>query len=283
LDEGKAFSTIKQRISAISYYHPGDTFGGSLGTLDMIKTFIAGARRACCHTSDKFPIWDLPTVLKGLMEESFEPLDQLGLRELTFKTVFLVAACSARRIGELQALDCSPPYCSVGLAGAILRTRSGFLPKVPSLANIEKKIEFQPYGIDEDGNILPQHTLCVTRALKQYLKVTKSFRQSNQLFVCYGGQEKGQAAAKATLARWIKDAICEAYTAVGKTPPGGIKAHSVRHASASWNQLKGTSVLDICQQMNWTTEHTFIKHYKLDLSNSVSARHATTVLDVHDQ
>jgi hypothetical protein len=282
LDQGKAFTTVKGRVSAISFFHPGHTFQGSLGTHELVQTFIAGARRLCAHTRDKIPMWDLPTVLQGLMEDPFEPLQDLSLQHLTWKTVFLVAVCSARRIGELQALDCRPPYCSIGMAGVMLRTHSGFLPKVPSLANIEKKIEFAHYGFDEEGTELPERSLCVCRALQQYLQVTEGFRKSTQLFVTYGGKNKGQKASKATLARWVKEAIQKGYEALDETPPGGIKAHSTRHASASWADLKGVSVLDICQQANWTTLHTFLKHYKLDLSNSVSARHAHTILNAHE-
>jgi hypothetical protein len=100
----------------------------------------------------------------------------------------------------------------------MLRTHSGFLPKVPSLANIEKKIEFAHY----EGAELPERFLCVGRALQQYLQVTAGFRKSTQLFVTYGGKNKGQKASKATLARWVKEAIQEGYEAVGETPPGGI-------------------------------------------------------------
>jgi hypothetical protein len=50
LDQGKAFPTVKGRVSAIAYFHPGHTFRGSLGTHDLVKTFIAGARRLCAHT-----------------------------------------------------------------------------------------------------------------------------------------------------------------------------------------------------------------------------------------
>jgi DNA integrity scanning protein DisA with diadenylate cyclase activity len=82
---------------------------------------------------------------------------------------------------------------------------------------------------------------------------------------------------------WVKDAIFASYQAQGKVPPEGVKAHSTRHASASWADLQGVLVLDICQQANWTTPYTFMKHYKLDLSNSMSAKHAQVILDVHDQ
>jgi hypothetical protein len=118
IDQGKSFPTVKGRVSAINYFHPGTTFRGSLGSHKLIKTFISRARRICAHTSDKISTWDLPTVLQGLMKKPFEPLNQLSIEKLTLKTVFLVAICSARHIGELQALDCRPPYCSVGLGGS---------------------------------------------------------------------------------------------------------------------------------------------------------------------
>jgi ribonuclease HI len=117
LDQGKAFPTVKGRVSAISYFHPGHAFRSSLGSHELVWTFIAGARRLCAHTSDKIPMWDLPTVLQGLMVHPFEPLQDLSIEYLTIKTVFLVAICSARRIGELQALDCRPPYCQLGWLG----------------------------------------------------------------------------------------------------------------------------------------------------------------------
>jgi hypothetical protein len=277
LDQGRSISTVKTRVSAINYFHPGGTFRGSLGSHELVHSFIAGARRMYPQVRDKVPSWELPWVLQGMMQEPFEPLVSLPIRELTLKTVFLVAVCSARRVGELQALDCRLPYCSIGLGGVVLRTHSGFLPKVPSLANIEKKIELAPYGIGDDGVELPEHALCVCRALKRYLQVTKSYRKSSQLFVTFGGKSRGKAASKATIAGWVKNAIAEGYKTIGEVPPQGIKAHSTRHASASWNDLRGTSVLDICQQMSWTTPHTFVKHYKLD------ARHAQAVLDVHSQ
>jgi hypothetical protein len=45
--------------------------------------------------------------------------------------------------------------------------------KVPTQLNIEKAIQFAPYGIDEDGSMTPENTLCVCRALQEYLKATK--------------------------------------------------------------------------------------------------------------
>ncbi|KAI2657741.1 Transposon Ty3-I Gag-Pol polyprotein [Labeo rohita] len=49
--------------------------------------------------------------------------------------------------------------------------------------------------------------LCPVRALRIYVNRTSSFRRSKQLFVCFGGQQKGNAVSKQRLAHWVVDAI----------------------------------------------------------------------------
>ena len=281
LQSGKSFYTARARISAIAFFHPGRTFRGSLGTHPTIQSFISGAKRKFPPLRDKIPSWDLPTVLKALMGHPFEPLQELSLAQLTYKTIFLVAVCSARRIGEINALDCRPPYCSMGQGGIVLKTHSSFRPKVPTIANMEKSLEFAPYGIDDEGSDLPERTLCVCRALECYITATRDIRRTNQLFVTFKAGDQGRAASKITMAGWLKTVIQNCYEVQNLPIPRGVKAHSARHASTSWAELRAISILDICQQASWASSNTFVKHYKLDLSQSVSSRHARAVLDAH--
>ena len=51
------------------------------------------------------PSWDLLTVLTFLRSSPFEPLSNASLRDITRKTLFLVALATAKRVGELQALS----------------------------------------------------------------------------------------------------------------------------------------------------------------------------------
>ena len=55
------------------------------------------------HLLDLFLL--LLKVLEYLKSPVFEPLHQSSLRDLTRKTLFLVALTSAKRVGELQALS----------------------------------------------------------------------------------------------------------------------------------------------------------------------------------
>ena len=64
------------------------------------------------------PAWNLLTVLEFLKSPIFEPLRQASLRELTRKTLFLIALASAKRVSELQALSRTVAFSSSAAAVA---------------------------------------------------------------------------------------------------------------------------------------------------------------------
>ncbi len=88
--------------------------------------------------------------------------------------------------------------------------------------------------------------LCPVRALRHYVDRTQSFRTSDQLFVCHGGREKGNAVSKQRMAHWIVDAITLAYQAQGVPCPFRLRAHSTRSVASSWALARGASLTDIC-------------------------------------
>ncbi len=55
-------------------------------------------------TMSTVPKWDLAFVLRHLTGPPYEPLHLATLKDLTYKTVFLLGLASAKRIGELHAL-----------------------------------------------------------------------------------------------------------------------------------------------------------------------------------
>ncbi len=78
--------------------------------------------------------------------------------------------------------------------------------------------------------------LCPLRALHIYVDRTRSFRSSEQLLVCYRGQQKGKAVSKQRLAHWIVDAIALAYQSQGEPCPLRVRAHSTRSVASSYAQ-----------------------------------------------
>ena len=59
-------------------------------------------------------------MLEALQQDPFEPLTSGRLVFLTFKTAFLLAVTSAKRVGELKALSASQRYTQITPAGVRL-------------------------------------------------------------------------------------------------------------------------------------------------------------------
>ena len=83
--------------------------------------------------------------------------------------------------------------------------------------------------------------------MKAYLKATKKIRKTDVLFILPDGPKKGQAAAKSTISRWIKQLITQAYGLKGLPPPVSLKAHSTRAMGASWAAHHQISMAQVCK------------------------------------
>ncbi len=142
-----------------------------------------------------------------------------------------------------------------------LRPRPGYVPKVPTTPFRDQVVNLQALPPEEADPALA--LLCPVRALRQYTDRTQSFRTSEQLFVCYGGQQKGKAVSKQRMAHWIVDAITLAYEAQGVPCPLRLRAHSTRGVASSWALARGTSLADICRAAGWATPNTFARFYSL--------------------
>ncbi|KAL0149007.1 hypothetical protein M9458_055622 [Cirrhinus mrigala] len=121
---------------------------------------------------------------------------------------------------------------------------------------------------EDDPNLT---LLCPIRALRIYMERTQPFRRSEQLFVCYGGQQKGKAVSKQRISHWLVNAIRMAYLARGLPCPLEVRAHSTRGIAASAALANGASLTDICRAAGWATPNTFARFYNLR-TEPVSAR-----------
>ncbi len=116
----------------------------------------------------------------------------------------------------------------------VLRPRPGYVPKVPTTPFRDQVVNLQALPSEEADPAL--ELLCPVRALRIYVDRTRSFRRSEQLFVCYGGQQKGKAVSKQRLAHWIVDAIALAYQSQGEPCPMGVglTTHGVLPPPMRW-------------------------------------------------
>ena len=211
-------STLKVQVAAIAAYHD-PVNGKSLGKHDLVIRFLRGARRLNPSRPPSIPSWDLTLVLKSLQQGPFEPLHSVEPKFLSLKTLLLLALASIKRVGDLHAFSVDDSCLEFGPADSqvILRPRPGYVPKVPTTPFKDQVVNLQALPLEEADPALA--LLCPVRALRCYVDRTQSFRTSDQLFVCYGGRQKGNAVSKQRMARWIVDAIALAYQAQGVPCP----------------------------------------------------------------
>ncbi len=205
-------STLKVYVAAIAAHHDA-VDGKSLGKHDLVIRFLRGARRLNPPRPHLVPSWDLPSVLSALRGAPFEPLQSVELKFLSLKTVLLSALATVKRVGDLQAFSVDDSCLEFGPADShvVLRPRPGYVPKVPTMPFRDQVVNLQALPREEADPAIA--LLCPVRALRIYVDRTQSFRTSDQLFVCFGGQQKGRAVSKQRLAHWIVEAIVLAYQA----------------------------------------------------------------------
>jgi hypothetical protein len=234
LEAGRTPSTLKVYVAAIAASHD-PVEGRTLGKNHLVVRFLRGARRINPPRPPSVPIWDLATVLDALKSAPFEPLRTVHLKQLSLKTALLLALASVKRVGDLHALSSSAACLEFGPndSRVVLRPKHGYIPKVlstPFRAQVISLAALSSPADESDANLL-----CPVRALRVYLERSALFRQTEQLFVCFGGRTKGLAVSKQRISRWIVDAIALAYEAKGLQCPLGIRAHSTRGMASSWD------------------------------------------------
>ncbi|KAI2645605.1 ATP synthase subunit alpha [Labeo rohita] len=185
-----------------------------------------GVRRVNPPRPHLVPSWDLSIALQSLREVPFEPLASVELKHLSLKTALLTALASIKRVGDLQAFSVDEACLEFGPGDShiILRHRPGYVPKVPTTPFRDQVVNLQALPLEEADRAFA--LLCPVCALRIYVDRTRHFRRTEQLFVCFGGQQKGNAVSKQRLAHCVVDAISLSYQNQGEPCPLGVHAHS---------------------------------------------------------
>ncbi|XP_056112700.1 uncharacterized protein LOC130089419 [Rhinichthys klamathensis goyatoka] len=283
LDKGRAFSTVKVYLSAISACHVGID-SATMGQHPLVCRFMKGARRLHPVSKTLVPPWDLSVVLSALSKAPFEPIDSIALKLLALKTALLLALTTAKRVSELQALSVHPSCMKFAPGGqrAYFKTNPAFVPKVYDHADTVRAVDLPafhppPFSSPEEERL---HCLCPVRTLYSYVQRTHSLRKSNQLFVSWADSYKGKPISRQRLSHWVVEAIGLCYRSMNIEPPVGLRAHSTRGMATSWALFKGISIQEICAAASWSSPHTFIRFYRLDVTEPSLAH---SVLGVSSQ
>ena len=117
------------------------------------------------------------------IRDQLEPVHSIPLRDLTLKTVFLVALASVKRVSEIHAISKEFRHSS-SWSKVFLEPVASFVAKTQDPSKDDHR--FGPYKIpsipkDEKGR---RSKLCPVRALKAYWERTKEVkRPHNKLFI----------------------------------------------------------------------------------------------------
>lgn len=204
-------------------------------------------------------------MLNSLRAPPFEPLDQADIKWLSFKTAFLLAMASGKRVGELQALSVNESCCKwhADGSGVTLWPDASFVPKVSTSAGAALPLQLARFGSAAEAE-----PLCPVRALESYVRATADVRQSECLFVCYAGPRVGRALSKQRLSHWVVEVIKQAYASRGHPLPPGVRCHSTRGLSTSWAAMSGVPLSVICAAASWSSPTTFSRFYRVNMAVS---------------
>ncbi len=152
-----------------------------------------------------------------------------------------------------------------GLVKVTLRPRPGYIPKVLSTSFRSQVVTLHSFHPPPFASNERLHMLCPVRALKLYVDRSEVWRKSSQLFVCFGAGRRGLATSKQRISHWVRDAILLAYEARNLPSPLSLWAHSTRGVASSQALFRGVPLEDICVAAGWSSPHTFVKFYNLDV------------------
>ena len=261
-------STIKGYRSTISNtlkFKAGYDIGSHPVLSELIKSF----QRQRPVERSLAPKWDLAFVLMHLCKTPFEPLSKASLLHLSMKTAFLITMATARRVSEVHAFSIDKDHFRFSnLDGSLtLRTKIGFLAKnqlpsrAPDSINIPKLSNF--CHTNDSFNM----KLCPIRAVKIYLKRTKSIRKGrDRLFIPTRGDHDLH---KSTISKWVKFTIKNAYNSISSSQSRllKIKPHELRALSTSWAYLNFIPMEEIIKAAVWSSSSLFASHYLRDFKN----------------
>lgn len=261
-EEGKQVSTVRNYRSAVASVHRGFPDGSVIGTNPFISHLLKGMFNERPPVRKLAPSWSINDVLQCLSKPPYEPMQNAPLDALTHKTLFLVAAASARRRGEIHALSVKQGFLRFDPGGVFLLPDPTFLSKNQTVSFTPAAI-FLP-SMSASSSIREDRLVCPVRALKWYIEKTKSLRKSDALFIL--PRAPYSKASKDTLSRWLVSLISPHADAHER-----VRAHDVRAQATSLAWFKGIPLHDVMAAAAWKSPSSFVSNYLTDVVSTEGA------------
>ena len=198
--------------------------------------------------------WDVGIVLNFLSK--WHPKESLTLKQLTLKTVALVALTSSDRAQSLHALRVDQAHFSteglVFIIPTILKhTRRG------SPASKIVCVSWDAPELNVEDYVL----YYMSKTFKYRLKAWKNNKVDvKQLFLSY---RTGRPIKKASISRWVREVMNLSGIDISTFAP-----HSTRGASISEATRRGATPSQILSQGNWSNLGTYQRFYNREIHDT---------------
>ena len=247
-EKGYQQRSINAYRSAIASAHDR-VDGVSVGQHPTVSRLMAGVANLRPPRPRYTSTWDVNKVLDYIKGKGKN--EDLSLKDLTLKTVMLLALTRPSRSADLRSLHIN-----------LLRSSPEgifFLPLGPAKQTKVGKMAQEYFFPKFEENKL----LCPVEAVTSYIVKTTSLRiregkPTNQLLIA-----SHHPVTSSTIARWLKTMLEQA--GIDTTL---FKAHSTRGASVSAAALSGLTTNDILQAADWSSDSVFRKFYYKPIHDS---------------
>ena len=270
-------------------------------TLDAIKSCILLTIKLCTgvdHTNNyelyaicaryhkecpaevfTYPDWNLVLVLEILRSSHFEPLHEISMKMLTYKTVLLVAIACSCRVSELHALAFDKLSHTKDWSIVYLEAKSDFLAKNQSIRKDSRKFALKalvkpvhktsfPPNSSEAAQYHRNKLLCPVRALRVYLART-AYRRRNKhaLFISLNANHKSDI-TKQSICNWVRKTIYLCYQLAGENDQnlGRASVHEIRSVTSSIKFERSMSLDSVLKTCMWKHNNTFTRYYLRDVA-----------------
>ena len=202
--------------------------------------------------------WDVGIVLKFLAR--WHPKESLSLKQLTLKTVALVALTSSDRAQTIHALRVDFTQFS----------DEGLVFVIPSILKHSRKgsppskvvcVKWDAPELNVEDYVLYYMQKTFKYRLKSW---NKNKEDSKQLFLSH---RTGRPVKRASISRWIREVMHLAGIDISLFAP-----HSSRGASISEASRRGASPQQILSQGNWTNLGTYQRFYNREVHDTPIGR-----------
>ena len=198
--------------------------------------------------------WDVGIVLNFLAK--WHPKESLSLKQLTLKTVALVALTSSDRAQSLHALQVDQAHFTPeGLVFVIKKLLKHSRRGSPTSKIVCVKWDAPELDVADYVLFYMQKTLKY-----RYIAWDKRKKDIKQLFLSY---RNGRPVAKASISRWVREVMYLAGIDISTFAP-----HSTRGASISEATRRGATPKQILSQGNWSNLGTYQRLYNREIHDT---------------